>query len=140
MDMETDLVLDVDEIEEEGELETRTYNIDFANGRINGMISGLEAVKQAIVKILLTERYKNLIYSEDYGCEIKDTMMSEENTDAFLEVEIPDLIKDALLEDERILDVGNFEFYEIPGSIDSLLVTFDVSTIYGDISMEEVVA
>ena len=137
--METDLVLDVDEIEEEGELETRTYNIDFVNGRINGMISGLEAVEQAIAKILLTERYKNLIYSEDYGCEIKDTMMSEENTDAFLEAEIPDLIRDALLEDERILDVDHFEFYEIPGSVDSLLVTFDVSTIYGDIVMEEAI-
>ena len=137
--METDLVLDIDEIEEEVKQETRTYNIDFLNGRIDGMIDGSDALEQAIRKILMTERYKNLIYSEDYGCEIKDTMMSNENTDSFLEAEIPVLIQEALLEDERILDVINFEFYIIPNSIDSLIVTFDVSTIYGVISMEEAI-
>lgn len=100
--METDLVLDIDEIEEEVKQETRTYNIDFLNGRIDGMIDGSDALEQAIRKILMTERYKNLIYSEDYGCEIKDTMMSNENTDSFLEAEIPVLIQEALLEDERI--------------------------------------
>lgn len=139
MEMDTDLVLDIDELEEEGELESKTYRIDFVNGRINGMIDGLEAVKQAVTKILMTERYKNLIYSEDYGCEVKDTMMGGENMDAFLEAEIPDLITDALLEDERILDVGNFEFYEEPGTPDMVFITFDISTIYGDISMEEAV-
>ncbi|MCI9417823.1 MAG: DUF2634 domain-containing protein [Eubacterium sp.] len=138
-EMETDLVLDIDEIEEEVKQETRTYNIDFLNGRIDGMIDGSDALEQAIRKILMTERYKNLIYSEDYGCEIKDTMMSNENTDSFLEAEIPVLIQEALLEDERILDVSNFEFYIIPNSIDSLIVTFDVSTIYGVISMEEAI-
>ena len=66
-------------------------------------------------------------------------MMSNENTDSFLEAEIPVLIQEALLEDERILDVSNFEFYIIPNSIDSLIVTFDVSTIYGVISMEEAI-
>lgn len=135
--METDLVLDIEEIEEESELDTRTYNIDFANGRINGMIDGIKAVEQAAVKILMTERYKNLAYSEDYGCELKGIMMNEENTDAFLEAEIPSLIAEALLEDDRILDVKNFKFYDVREARDALLVTFDISTIYGDISMEE---
>ena len=46
--METDLVLDIDEIEEEVKQETRTYNIDFLNGRIDGMIDGSDALEQAI--------------------------------------------------------------------------------------------
>lgn len=138
MDMETELVLDIDEVEEDSEQETRTYRIDFENGRINGMIDGLDAVKQAIIKRLNTERFKNLIYSDDYGCEIKDTMMSDENTDSFLESEIPVLIEEALVDDERILGVDNFEFYDSMDEKDGLKVTFDASTIYGDISVGEV--
>ncbi len=136
--MDTDLVLDIDEIEEEAEQETRTYRIDFENRCINGMVDGLEAVEQAITKALLTERYKNLIYSEDYGSEILDTMMSEDNTDAFLEAEIPNLIEDALMDDDRILSVDNFEFYDSEDERDGLRVTFDVTTIYGVLNMEGV--
>lgn len=138
MDMDAELVLDIDEIEEDTEQETRTYRIDFENGRIDGMIDGLEAVKQAITKILLTERFKNLIYSDDYGCEIQDMLMSNENTDAFIESEIPELIKDALSDDERILGVENFELYDSDDERDGIKITFDVSTIYGDFNMGEV--
>ena len=51
MEMDTDLVLDVEDVEEEAEQTSRTYRIDFENGCIDGMIDGLEAVKQAITKI-----------------------------------------------------------------------------------------
>lgn len=138
MDIDTDLLLDVDEVEDDAEQENRTYKIDFENGSISGMTDGLEAVEQAITKILLTERYKNLAYSDDYGCEVLDTMMSDENTDAFLEAEIPDLIADALSDDERILGVDNFEFYDSADERDGIKVTFDVSTIYGELNMEGV--
>lgn len=138
MDMDTELVLDIDEIEEDTEQETRTYRIDFENGRIDGIIDGLEAVKQAITKILLTERFKNLIYSDDYGCEVQDMLMSDENTDAFIESEIPELIQDALSADERILGVENFEIYDSDDERDGIKIAFDVSTIYGDFNMEEV--
>lgn len=136
--MDTELVLDIDEIEKDTEQETKTYRIDFENGRIDGKIDGLEAVKQAITKILLTERFKNLIYSDDYGCEIQDMLMSNENTDVFIESEIPELIKDALSDDERILGVENFELYDSDDERDGIKITFDVSTIYGDFNMEEV--
>lgn len=138
MEMETDLVLDIDEVEENAEQETRTYRIDFENGRIDGFVDGLEALKQAIIKILSTERYKNLIYSEDYGCEVLDMLMSNENTDAFVESELPELIKDALSDDERILGVDNFEIYDSDDERDGIMVSFDVSTIYGDLKIEEV--
>lgn len=138
MEIDTDLVLDIDEVEENAEQETRTYRIDFENGCIRGMINGLEAVAQAITKIMLTERYKNLAYSEGYGNEVLDTMMSDENTDAFLEAEIPNLVVDSLSDDERILDVDNFEFYDSTDERDGLKVAFDASTIYGVLHMEGV--
>lgn len=138
MEMDTDLVLDIDEVEEAPEQETRTYSIDFKNGRIDGLIDGLEAVKQAVVKILLTERFKNLIYSQDYGCEVLDMLMSDENTDVFVESEAPELIKDALSDDERILGVDNFEFYDSDDERDGLKISFDVFSIYGNFNIGEV--
>lgn len=137
MEMETSLFFpDEEDIEDEIK-ETKTYRIDFKNKRILGKVDGLDAVKQAIIKILGTERFKNLIYSDNYGCEIKDMMMSDENTDAFIESEIPELITDALSDDERIIDVDNFEF--VREGIDTLRVIFDVATIYGILHMEEVI-
>lgn len=137
MEMETSLFFPDEENIEDEIKETKTYRIDFKNKRILGKVDGLDAVKQAIIKILGTERFKNLIYSDNYGCEIKDMMMSDENTDAFIESEIPELITDALSDDERIIDVDNFDF--VREGIDTLRVIFDVATIYGILHMEEVI-
>ena len=136
MEMDTDLVLNIDDIEEESIQETRTYSIDFINGRIDGMIDGLAAVQQAITKILMTERFKNIIYSDDYGSELKALLMNPDKTEALMETEIPELIKDALLIDDRILEVSNFNLDQ-NGS--ELSILFDVYTIYGDMSTEAVI-
>lgn len=136
---DTSLLLDVDTIEDDVTQITNTYAIDFVNGRIGGMVDDLDAVKQAITKILLTERFKNLIYTDDYGCEIRAVLQSEGNTDEYLEVEIPALIEEALLRDERILAVENFNLTFGSQSKDGVLVTFDVETIYGNTTVEEVI-
>lgn len=136
---DSDLLLDIDEIEDDVSMTTKTYAIDFVNGRISGMIDGLEAVKQAITKILLTERFKNLIYTDDYGCDIKETLSSEGNTDEYLEVEIPSLIEESLLMDERILSVENFQITFGSPEYDSMHIVFDVTTIYGNTTVEEVI-
>ena len=49
-------------------LPTRTYQVK--NGRILGWTTGMEAMKQTVEKLLLTERFQNLIYSEHYGVEL----------------------------------------------------------------------
>lgn len=136
---DTNLVLDIDEIEEETTAITRTYSIDFANGKLGGYIDGIDAVRQAITKIMLTERFKNLIYSDEYASEHKALMMSGGNTDSLLEAEIPALIKEALLVDDRILDVDNFTLELNYGSKDAAKISFNVSTIYGEFSHEEVI-
>ena len=43
-----------------------SYTYQVKNGRIHGYIDGLEAMRQAVEKILLTERFEWVIYSSNY--------------------------------------------------------------------------
>lgn len=109
---------------EEQEQPSRTYKLDFKTKRIVTMTDGLEALEQAVYKILSTERYEYLIYSPDYGFE--PPFMLDEVT---FRSEIVRRIREALLQDDRILDVVDFEI-EIDG--DSATVTCTVISKYGD--------
>lgn len=133
---DTTLVLDIETIEDDSSDLTRTYKMDFENNRIMGFTDGLDALQQAITKILFTERFKNLIYSNEYGSEVKSCLMSEGCTNEFLNVEIPALIKEALMQDVRILDVDEFNL-KFEG--DCVHIECDVTTIYGNIEVKAVV-
>lgn len=125
-----------DDIENDYEIPTKTYNIDFERGRIGGIIDGLDAVKQAIIKAVITPRFKCLIYDDQYGSEIKEDVTEENSSEPYLQTVIPDYIRDALIPDERIIDVGDFE---ITLNQDNAHIKFTAYTIYGDIQIEEVV-
>jgi phage baseplate assembly protein W len=133
---DTTLVLDIETIEDDSSDLTRTYKMDFENNRIMGFTDGLDALQQAITKILFTERFKNLIYSNEYGSEVKACLMSDDCTNEFLNVEIPALIKEALMQDVRILDVDEFNL-KFEG--DCVHIECDVTTIYGNIEVKAVV-
>ena len=136
MDTEdTELVLDIDEIEEESEID-RTYKLDFEKGRIIGFVEGAEACAQALKKQLMTPRYACLIYSDDYGSEINDLLRGNV-TDALLETEIPALSKDCIIDDERFIKLKDFEF-DIPRDRDARYMSFTAETVYGDIGIQEV--
>lgn len=47
-----------------------TYAMDLENQVIRGYVDNLEAMKQAIYKILSTSRFLELIYSWNYGAEL----------------------------------------------------------------------
>lgn len=76
-------------IEEEREEPSFTYKLDLDAGRIMGKVDGLEAVNQFIRKALITPRFHCLIYDNQYGSEIKDTITSENATEELIEAEIP---------------------------------------------------
>lgn len=97
-------------IEEEKEQPSLTYKLDLDTGRIVGKVDGLEAVNQFILKALLTPRFHCLVYDNQYGSEIKDTVTDENATEELIRAEIPRLVEDALLCDGRILKVYDFEF------------------------------
>ena len=71
---------------DEGEVETsKTYRIDWENGRISGYVDGIEAMKQFIKKAILTPRFKCLIYDSQYGSEIRDTLIAPGITREYIE-------------------------------------------------------
>ena len=113
----------------------KTYKMMIDTDRIQGTITDdLEAVKQAIYKIINTERYKFLIYSWDYGIELEDLFGKPI---PYVLPEIPRRIKEALTQDDRINDVLGFDLsYDRKGNV---LAKFTVVTIYGSVEVKKVV-
>lgn len=91
----------------------------------------LEAMKQVVYKIVLTERYRYIIYSWNYGVELEE-LFGEPISYVIPEVERR--IREALLMDDRIESVVNFRF-EIPRR-NELFTTFTVNTIFGSFDAE----
>ena len=118
---------------EEQLLPTRTYKVK--NGRIQEMTDGLDAIAQAVDKILQTERFENVIYSEDYGTEL-DRFIGQDFS--FTEADLERTITDALLVDDRIAAVEDFTV--IKTKSDSALATFTVVTVEGEFEAESEVA
>lgn len=108
----------------------RTYKIVFNNDRISGYTDDLDALTQAVYLILSTERYQHMIYSWDYGVELLDLIGKPM---PYVMAEIPRRIKEALIQDNRIEDVVNFEF-EKRGK--QLNVKFTVISNIGNIPTE----
>lgn len=104
-----------------------TYQIRKEKKEVQGMTDGLEAMKQAIFKILFTERYQYAIYDWSYGIELKDLIGKPKS---FVIPELKKRIMEALLADDRIQDVKNFTFSSYKNS---LTVKFLVETIYGNL-------
>lgn len=113
----------------------KTYKMMIDTDRIQGTITDdLEAVKQAIYKIINTERYKFLIYSWNYGIELEELFGKPI---PYVLPEIPRRIKEALTQDDRIKDVLGFDLtYNRKGDV---LAKFTVVTIYGNLEIEKVV-
>lgn len=112
------------------EQSSKTYNLNTDKNVMNGTIDELEAIKQAIYLILNIERYEYLIYSWNYGFEIKD-LIGEEYS--YVCSELKRRIEEALTQDTRITSVDAFSFEKNKGKVH---VTFTAHTIYGDAETE----
>nr|WP_251027161.1 DUF2634 domain-containing protein [Bacillus safensis] len=128
---------EIEETEEDEEVETSTtYRIDFETGRLTGeTISGIEAIRQFVYMTLRTERYAHPIYSHDIGTEIQELLTDTEATDEYKEMEIPRLLEEALLVDERI---DHIEELEVTKQNDSFHVKLAIVTDEGTLEIEEV--
>lgn len=85
------------------------------------------ALKQAILKILNTNRYEHEIYSSDYGIEIQDLFGQSM---IYCMSEVKTRITEALLADDRIESVDDFTVEILDKR--SLHVKFTVTPIQGD--------
>ncbi len=113
---------------------THTYKMNLESNLIRGYTDGQEAMKQAIYKILNTERYQYVMYSWNYGIELLD-LYGE--LVSYVCPELERRITEALTWDDRIQSVDNFEFnISKKGEI---LVTFTAHTVFGDVVVEKVV-
>ena len=108
------------ETENRTALPSKTYSIDIDTGDIKGKIDGLEAVKQAILKIINTGRFKHPIYSYNYGCEIHD-LIGMDLTNGFLMAELERMIKEAVEYDDRVDTVHSFN---ITTNEDNIYISF----------------
>ena len=119
------------EIEEQP---THTYKMNLTGEFVRGYTDNQEAMKQAIYKILNTERYQYVMYSWNYGIELLDLFGEPVS---YVCPELERRITEALTWDDRINSVDNFEFkIQKKGEI---LVTFTAHTIFGDVVAEKVV-
>ncbi len=109
---------------------TLTYRVQREKEMISGMVDGLEAMKQAVFKILFTERYQYEIYNWEYGMELRDLFGRAKS---YVIPEIKKRIEEALLADDRIKAVTDFEFH---GEKSVLEVNFKVHTIFGTLEIE----
>lgn len=113
---------------------THTYKMNLESNLIRGYTDGQEAMKQAIYKILNTERYQYIMYSWNYGIELLDLYGEPVS---YVCPELERRIREALTWDDRIQTVDNFEFnISKKGEI---LVTFTAHTVFGDVVAEKVV-
>lgn len=108
---------------------TRTFKVQ--NGRIRSMTDEMDAMQQAVDKILQTERYVYQIYDEDYGNDLPE-LIGKAMT--FAQDEAQRMIIEALEADDRVTSVEINECEPI--NTDAILVKGFVSTVYGDVGFE----
>lgn len=90
-----------------------------------GKTDELEAVQQAVYKILNTERYTYPIYSWNYGIELVDLFGQPI---PWVYPELERRITEALVWDDRINSVTDFEFENVKNEVHA---SFTVNTVFG---------
>ncbi len=109
----------------------QTYSVDFERGCVTGLADGLAALEQSVYLALGIERYAHEIYSWRYGFEAAD-FIGKPKEYAFSEIQRR--ITEALLQDDRIIDVTDFEF---DYKSDAASVSFTVKSTLGDLQSEK---
>jgi phage baseplate assembly protein W len=119
---------------QEADLPSKTYAIDFKKGIVQGFFDRTDALKQALYKILQTPRFLLRVYSWNYGSEIH-TLFGK--SFEVVKSEIQRLIREAILQDGRFLDVTDFEIVNMEKQ--TVIVKFTAVTTFGNFSVERVV-
>lgn len=125
-----ELISDYDDLEQT----SITYKLDKENKRIVAVYEDYkEIIRQAVYLILMTERYDYAMYSWNYGIELNDLFGRERQ---YVIPMLMSRIKEALLQDGRILNVTDFNF-SIKHNVYN--VSFTVVTKYYNVDVKDVV-
>jgi len=98
------------------------------SSRINGYVDALEAVRQAVWHIVHTERYAYPVYPDNYGIELEQFIGE---SFAFFRAKIAQVMKDALMQDNRIREVILLQTQQRGPS--SAYAEFEIVSVYGRI-------
>lgn len=134
-DYEYDFASNVEYVREPSYTRKLNLQVKTADGEtstISGHVNGKEAFRQAVFKLLSTERYDHAIYSTDYGVELRALIGMPIY---YVVPEIERRITEAVMQDDRTVDVYGFEFDTSKRGVVS--VKFNVSSIFGDIEVEK---
>ena len=121
-------LLTTETVLQEPEYTTLTHKM--TEERVTGKVDGIKALEQAIYKILNTERYEYPIYTFSYGVELKKLIGKEQ---PYVRSELKRIVREALLQDDRILQVDGFQFVFEGDACDC---SFNVSSIYGPLKIK----
>ena len=108
---------------------TKTYKL--STDKIQGYTDDLEALQQAIYKVLATEKYEYPIYGFSYGIDLESLIGKDP---IYVQIELKRRIGECLFHDERVTGVSNFQF-QVTG--DEMLCIFDVGSIYGNMTIQQ---
>ena len=126
-----DAHLDDDDLDDEEDTASPTYTFKVVNGRIRSMTDELDAMQQAVDKILKTERFVYQIYDEDYGNDLPE-LIGETIDYAVSEAER--MTVEALEADDRITSVDITRCEQL--NSDSIIVEGYANTVYGRVGFE----
>lgn len=118
---------------EKGTMPSLTWKIHEEKAEVRGTTDEREAMRQAVSKILRTERYQYAIYDWNYGVELEELYGKRAS---YVIPELKRRIEDALLADDRVTAVTDFSFRE---EGDSVTAAFTVHTIFGEVTAERTV-
>lgn len=111
----------------------KTWLLDKQTGRADAFADGLAVMEQAVEIHLMIERYRYVIFSPNFGSELKTLLGMRRD---YVKAQIIRMVEDALSMDDRITSVDNFSFED---GEESVTAFFDVHTVFGDVPYRVVV-
>ena len=108
--------------------------VDFEDGPNEGPESNLQTIAQAVHFALETKRFAYPIMGSNYGTIFDDLIGTDYE---YIRSEFARRITDALLIDDRILDVKNFEY--TTGELSAMTISCTVETVLGNMQISTTV-
>lgn len=103
-----------------------TWRVNQETGRIQGEITGIDAVKQAVDIILNVERFRWQIYKPYSGVRWAGLLGQDPG---YAASELQRRIAEALTMDDRVRGISDFSY---TASGNTLSASFTVNTVYGE--------
>ena len=102
-----------------------TWGIDKTTNRVRGIVTGWEAVRQAVEIILNVERFRWQIYRPYSGMQWNGLIGQDPG---YVAAELQRRIQNALRMDDRVQGISDFS-YTVSGNV--LTASLTVNTVYG---------